>query len=159
MIWNSGCLAYHDLMQWLQYTGHIHDVIIIVETRLTHDMEHVTATHYVMHSAQPHARVMVMIHKRLAPVHRVTWRVLAAGRLVHARLCGTTGHVNIVGFYQQAGQPNQVEQCLKHRAKLLAQLNHLLLECSVVQLLFLGGGFNTDPLLAPMLGMQLSRIK
>ena len=137
MVWNSGGLAYHDLLQWLQSHSQTYDVIILVETRLAHNMEHMTATHYILHSAQPHAGVMLLIHKRLAPLHRVTWRVLAEGRLVHARLYGVKGHVNIIGFYQQAWQPMQVEQCLKHRAKLL----------------FLGGDFNTDlPPTCPYVG-------
>ena len=114
-------------MQWLQSTNKLQHIIIILEARLAHDMEYMTTTHYVMHSAQQHAGIMILIHKKLAPIHRVTWRIITAGRLVHARLYGTRSHVNIVGFYQQAWQPTQVESCLKRRAQLTAQLSQLFL--------------------------------
>ena len=141
------------IMQWLQSTHQVQNIIVILETRLAHDMEHMTTTHYAMHSTRQHAGVMILIHKRLAPIHRVTCRVLTAGRLVHARLYGTRSHVDIVGFYQQAWQPTQVGSCLKRRAQLTAQLNQLLLECSSNQLLFLGGDFNTDlPPASPYIG-------
>ena len=107
-------------------------------------MEHMTSSHYVLHSAQAHAGVMILIHKRMAPTHRVTWRVVHPGRLVHARLYGYKSHINIIGYYQQAWQPQQTEACLRKRAALNTKLDQLLTECSGSQLLFLGGDFNTD---------------
>ena len=53
MVWNSGGLAYHDLMHWLEVSPRSPDVIIILETRLAHHMEHLTTSYYLMHSIAP----------------------------------------------------------------------------------------------------------
>ena len=71
---------------------------------------------------------------------------------MHARLYGNESHINIIGYYQQAWQPQQVEACLRKRAALNAKLDQLLTECSGSQLLFLGGDFNTDLPTSPYVG-------
>ena len=96
---------------------------------------------------------MLMINKRLAQVHRITWRVLVDGRLVHVRVYGDDSHTNVVGYYQQAWQPLQVASCLRARAALMSKLDKLLTECSNNQLLLLGGDFDTDlPPASPNIG-------
>ena len=147
LVWNSGGLAYQDFMHWLAHQSPPIDVAIILETRMAHNMEHTTGEYIVMHSAGPHAGVMIVIRKAITPVHRVTWRTVEEGRLVHVRVYGSTGHLNIIGYYQQAWQPTKVEACTKERSRLNAKLESLLAECSNNQLLLLGGDFNTD--LAP----------
>ena len=141
-------------MQWLQTSAPAPDVLILVETRMAHDMEHMAQSYYVMHSSKPHAGIMILIHKRMAPQHRVTWRILSTGRLVHARLYGSNNsHINIIGYYQQAWQTQQAATCLKRRAELTTQLDQLLQSCSKCQLLLLGGDFNTDlPPAPPYIG-------
>ena len=144
MVWNCEGLAYQDLMQWLQTSEAAPDVLILVETRMAHDMEHMAQPCYIMHSSRPHAGVMIMIHKRMAPQHRVTWRILSPGRWVHVRPYGSNNsHINIIAYYQQAWQTQQAATCLKRRAELTAQLDQLLQSCSKCQLLLLGGDFNT----------------
>ena len=66
MVWNTGGLAYHELMHWLMNTvASPPDLLIVLETRLAYDMEHTTDQYYLMHSAQPHAGVLIMVHKRI----------------------------------------------------------------------------------------------
>ena len=130
LVWNSGGLAYQDFMHWLAHQSPPIDVAIILETRMAHNMEHTTGEYIVMHSAGPHAGVMIVIRKAITPVDRVTWRTVEEGRLVHVRVYGSTGPLNIIGYYQQAWQPTKVEACTKERSRLNAKLESLLAECS-----------------------------
>ena len=110
--------------------------------RLPTSCEHSSKFFFVLHNAKPHAGVMILISKRLAPAHRVTWRIVKEGRLIHARVYGNHSHINVIGYYQQAWQPRNIETCLRTRSELNSKLSRLLDECSNNQLL--GGDFNTD---------------
>ena len=103
LVWNCGGLAYQDFMYWLAQQHPCPDVIILAETRLAYDMEHTTDQYLVVHSSKLHAGVMIMIHKTLAPAHRVSWRASEPGRIVHVRVYGDRGHLNVIGYYQQRG--------------------------------------------------------
>ena len=77
MVWNCGGLAYQDFMQWLSKKSQHVDIIVILETRLAHNMVHTTEAYFVIHSAKPQAGVMILIHKILSPAERITcqpWR-------------------------------------------------------------------------------------
>ena len=148
LVWNSGGLAYQDFLYWLTLQEAPPEIVIVVETRLAHHMEHATEAYFLMHSAQQHAGILIMIHKSVAPLHRITWRVIEPGRVVHVRVYGTRGHLNIIGYYQQAWQPQSPGACLQERCRIQAMLEHVLTECSTRHLMLLGGDFNTD--LVPM---------
>ena len=148
LVWNCGGLAYQDFLYWLTLQAAPPEIIIIVETRLAHHMEHATDAYFLMHSAKQHAGILIMVHKSVAPLNRIAWRVIEPGRVVHVRVYGTRGHLNIIGYYEQAWQPQSPSACLQERCRIQAQLEHVLTECSTRQMMLLGGDFNTD--LVPM---------
>ena len=141
MVWNSGGLAYQDFLHRVTSRNCPPDFVVVLETRLPHDMEHTTTNYCFMYSAKPHADIMLLISKSLAPARRITWRAVEIGRLVHARVYGTRSHISVIGFYQQAWQPQHADNCLKTRQHLQGNLEKLLEEGSDNQL-------NTD--LKPM---------
>ena len=144
LTWNSGGLPYHEFAHWLSVTGSSYDVVIVVETRIPNDMEHILDEYTLIHSAAKHAGILVLIHKKLALAHRVTWRAVEAGRILHVKVHGQRQCLNIVGLYQQAWQPHNIPGCIKRRREILRKLDTLLQECSQNQLLLPGGDFNTE---------------
>ena len=140
MVWNCGGLPYHEFLHWASTEGAGIHVMIIAETRMAQDMEFSTESHHVVHSAGPHAGIMILIHKRVAPATSI----LMPGRLVHVGMYDKHRYTDIVGVYQQAWQPHQPEKCKTQRRQLLHKLDGLLHTCSSNQLLFMGGDFNTE---------------
>ena len=143
-VWNSGKLPFHEFVHWLRDGGHKYDIIIVVETRIPRDMEHTHVDYKVLHSAAAHAGILIMIHNRLAAATRITWRTVEAGRTLHAKVHGQRSNLNIIGFYQQAWQPQNIPGCKKRRREVLQKLETVLQECSKNQIVILGGDFNTE---------------
>ena len=86
----------------------------------------------------------MLIHKKLAPMHRISWRAIEPGRIVHVKIYGDGYQTNIIGVYQQAWQPSNTQGCTLRRRELLRKLEVLLQECSCNQSLIMGGDFNTE---------------
>ena len=123
--WNCGGLAYQDFLYWLTLQTVPPQIVILVETRLAHHMEHATDQYFIVHSAKPHAGVLIMVHKSVAPLHRVTWRIIEPGRILHGRVYGNCGHLHIIGYYQQAWQPQSPGTCWKERSRIQAKLEQV----------------------------------
>ena len=144
MIWNGGELPQQEFIHWQQCHGQQYHVVIVTETRISPDIQHMSPTHYVLHSACRYAGLMVMVSKQLASPDRVSWQPIEAGGIVHVRVYGKTNQVNILGVYQQAWQGTKVEDCLAARQNILDKLDRAVSGCSKNQILLIGVIFNTD---------------
>ena len=152
--WNCGGLAsdkYQSLQVWL--LQHQFDVVYLQESRWRFTSTWNTENYHAIHSGDSthQAGILLLVAKRISSADSITWTERIAGRLLHARIRGSTQHLDIIACYQHVFR----SQSMQDRHNFWDELSDTLNGLPNRNRLCLMGDFNTSlPIANSKVGLE-----
>ena len=141
--WNCGGLSsdkYQCLQAWL--LQHQFDIVCLQESHWRFTSTWKTEQYNAIHSGDTscHSGILLLVSKRLSSADSITWTERIAGRLLHARLRGSTQNLDIIACYQHVHRPKSMQD----RTTLWEELSDALHGIPNRNRLCMMGDFNTS---------------